>query len=353
MNILEILQIYLADPWVVAIVILALFIFAGQLINALITWYLNNIARRTKTKFDDFVLAGVRRPIMFLVVLLGLRYGFISLGFHGGQTAIILNSLLIVTVFYGLVAIYDITLGVLLMGYVKRSKSKVDDTLVPIMRKFGKVILWVIAGFFILNQWGINITPFLGGLGVAGIVAGLAIKDALSNVFGGVALILDSAVNVNDKIKLDSGETGIIQEIGLRSTKVRTFNNEVIIIPNGIMANTKIQNYVQPDPSARFSVEFAVEYGTEIAKVRKTVLTLFKTDKQIMKKPAPTVEFIKMGESALQMAAYAWVPDYLISYNKKIEYTEKIYRALNKAKIVMPFPTRTVYLKNHSKPEKK
>jgi len=344
---------YLTSPYIEAILILAIFVIAALLINILITGYLNNFAKRTKTKVDDYIFSRLRRPVLLIMTLFGLRLGIQSLGFADGLAGMVIDGLVITTVGYSLATVYSIIIGALEVGWAKKTPTKVDDNLLPIIKKAGVVFIWLVTALVIIKQWGINITPFLSGLGIAGIVIGLAIKDALANVFGGIALILDSAVNVGDKIKLDSGEAGTIKEIGLRSTKIVTFDNEVLIIPNGIMANTKIQNYVQPDPSARVNVEFGVEYGADVVRVRKVTLGAIKKIVGILTDPAPSVDFRQMGESALQFTARFWVPSYRDAYGKKMEATEKIYQALNKAKIVIPFPTRTVYLRQDAKSKRR
>ena len=106
-----------------------------------------------------------------------------------------------------------------------------------------------------------------------------------------------------------------------------------------------IQNYVQPNPRVRVVVPFGVEYGTKVEKVKKVVLDMVKKMKDVSNKPYMDVIMTEMSDSSLSFQARFWVDDYRIAYSKKIETTEKIYDALNKAKIGIPFPTRTVYLK--------
>jgi small-conductance mechanosensitive channel len=171
------------------------------------------------------------------------------------------------------------------------------------------------------------------------------LQDSLKNVFGGITLILDKTFRVGDKIKLESGEVGEIEDIGLRSTKLRTYDNELIYVPNGQLANARVQNYTRPTEMVRVSVVFGVEYGSDVKKVQKTVLGVIKKIKDILDKPEPTVQFLEMGDFSLNFAARFWVPRWDKSFGKKLEATEKIYDALNKAKIGIAFPTQTIYLK--------
>jgi len=172
------------------------------------------------------------------------------------------------------------------------------------------------------------------------------LQDSLKNIFGGVTLLLDKTYHFGDKIRLESGEVGTIHDIGLRSTKIITFDSEVIYVPNGYLANSRVLNYSRPDPKVRAHVFFGVEYGTEIKKVEKVVLGVLTKMHDVMEDPAPTVQFLEMGDFALKFQANLWVDRWDKSWNKKLEATEKIYDALRKAKIGIPFPTQTVYLKN-------
>jgi len=158
-------------------------------------------------------------------------------------------------------------------------------------------------------------------------------------------MILDKTLKVGDKIKIESGEVGEIHDVGLRSTKIKTYDNQIIVVPNGQLVNSRIQNYTKPNSKIRVTVQFGVEYGTEIKKVKDLVKKTVLSMKEIMEDPAPVINFETMGDFALNFTAKFWVSNWGEAYGKKLEATEKIYNALNAAKINIPFPTQTVYLK--------
>jgi MscS family membrane protein len=136
---------------------------------------------------------------------------------------------------------------------------------------------------------------------------------------------------------------GEILDVGLRSTKLRTYDNEVIYIPNGQLANARVKNFTVPDLSVRVNVEFGVEYGSDTAKVRDVVLDAVKGTAGVREEPMPVVHFLKMSDFSLDFVARAWVNSYAEAYGMKVELTDVIYNALRKAGISIPFPTRTVY----------
>ena len=131
----------------------------------------------------------------------------------------------------------------------------------------------------------------------------------------------------------------------IRSTKIRTFDNQIITLPNGKLAADKIENYVQPDPTARVVVPFSVAYGSNIEKVKKIVLKEVSKVDGFKKDPEPFVLFLEMADSALNLKAYFWVKSYKKRYGALDEANTRIYNVLNKNKISIPFPQMDVHLK--------
>jgi len=158
-------------------------------------------------------------------------------------------------------------------------------------------------------------------------------------------MILDKNFNIGDKVSLETGDIGTIEDIGLRSTKLKTYDNELIYIPNGSLANMRIRNYVRPNTKMRVVIKFGVEYGSDVDKVKEVVIGAIKKMKDVSSDPYMDAIFYEMGDSALLFNARFFVDDYSIAYKKKLEATQNIYEALNKAKIGIPFPQMDVHLK--------
>ncbi len=185
----------------------------------------------------------------------------------------------------------------------------------------------------------------LGAVGIGGLAIGLALNNSLSNIFGGVQLILDSSINVGDKVMLESGELGVALDIGLRSTKLQTYDNEVVSLPNSQLSNARIKNFTKPDVRIRVTVNFGVAYGSDVAQVKDLVLDAIRKVDDILQEPEPQVLFLDMSDFSLAMSARVWVDDYNKQFAKKLEMKELIYNTLNQNAIEIPFPTRTAYMK--------
>jgi MscS family membrane protein len=227
----------------------------------------------------------------------------------------------------------------------ERTASSLDKGLLPLLRKAVKTSVVILGVLIILGKWEVQIGPLLGALGIGGLAVALALNSSLSNIFSGIQLILDRSVNVGDKVQLEGGEVGVVLDIGLRTTLMQTYDNEVISLPNSQLANARIKNYTKPDATIRVGVNFAVAYGSDVNEVKGVVLDAISQLDDILQEPGPQVLFLNMGDFSLDMCGRVWVDNYGKQFAKKLEMTELIYNTLKKSGIEIPFPTRTVYMK--------
>jgi len=341
---LNYLQPYIGNPYLISALIVLVFMLLAKVALFAFSMYLKKIAKKTKTKFDDIIFGLTRRPLFHFVFVFGIWLALVNLAIENYLLSIT-NSLLVIIFILILSRTVDAIIQTWGDSFAKKTKTKVDEVLLPLFHKATRVIFFIVALMWVLSIWQINLTPYLAGVGVGGLIIGLAFQDALKNIFGGITLVLDKTFYKGDKVKLESGEVGTIYDVGLRSTKLVTYDNEVIYIPNGYLANSRIQNFTRPDPRIRVVVDFGVEYGTNPEKVKKVVLETLKKLKDTLEEPKAVVEFVEMADFALKFKAKFWVEKWSEAYNKKLEATEKIYQSLNKAKIGIPFPTQTLYVK--------
>lgn len=336
--------------------IFALFILvAFFIVSKLFVWIAEKVflrlARKTKTKVDDIIVEKTNRPISLILFLIGLVIAIQTLtipeiyGFNVEWLIVmILYSCIILNLTYIIIVIIDAIIDEWGRVFAQRTKSDVDDHLIGLFHRFSRIVLFIIAILFILDMWGVKIGPLLASVGIAGIAIAFALQNTLSNIFGGVSLILDKSVKVGDVIRLDTETSGKVIDVGLRSTKIRTWNNEVFVMPNGKLADSKIQNYILPDPSARIVIDFGVEYGADPEKVKKVIMGEIKKIKNVLKDPAPQILFIAMADFSLNFSARFWVGDFKERVSTRELAMNMFYKALNKAKIGIPFPTSTVYM---------
>ncbi len=334
---------YLGNKYLFALMILVVFSIAAKVFQSLFALYLKRVAGKTKTVVDDLVFEKTKNPLFYFILASGLKVSLLYLGVNGIINKFV-NSIMAIVFLFIFLRGFDVIISTWGITIAKKTMTDIDEVLLPLIHKILKIIFIFVGLMWILSIWSIDITPYLAGVGISGLILGMALQDSLKNVFGGISLLFDKNFKIGDPIRLESGELGTVMEIGLRSTKINTYDNEIIFIPNGQMANMKIRNYVQPNTRVRKIVEFSVEYGTNPEKVKQVVLPALKKIKDIYDDPYMDVIFTQMGDSGLHFSARFWV-DWDNAYNKYIEATEVIYYTLNKAKIGIPFPTRTIYMK--------
>ena len=341
----DIVQYILGNVYLKFLLIFFITLIIALIIKLIIRKVLRPLARKTKTKVDDLIIKSISSITFYIVLVVGIKIG---LGHFEFQTQIynnLIESLLILLIAILIIRIIRNFAHQWKEDWAARTKSTADDRMIPLVEKILKTIIIILAVIFIFNAWDINISPLLTTAGIAGLAVGLAVKDSLANILGGIQLVLDKTFKVGDKVQLESGEMGVILDIGLRTTKLKTYDNEVLYIPNGNLANAKVKNFTVPDLSIRVNVNFGVEYGSDPEKVQQVVLEAIRGIDTVLEEPEPLVQFLKMSDFSLDFVARAWVAEYTQAFSTSVKMTEGIYNTLKIAKTGIPFPTRTVYTK--------
>ena len=345
--VLELLDKITTNKYAQSVIILLIFYTISQLIVFISQKIILRLAKKTKTNIDDLIVGKINKPISLILILMGMRFAITPHKLSLFLLNIIehtISTLIIVLATYMVIEVFNILINSWGEKFASKTESKVDDEVVILFQKFSRITVSFIGLIFILNVWGVEVGPLLASLGIVGIAVAFALQTTLGNIFGGISLIVDRSITVDDFIKLDDGTEGFVIDIGLRSTKIKSRDGDLVILPNGKLADSKIYNYHKPLPTTRVTVEFGVKYGSGIEKVKKIVINKLKGIKTTLKNPEPQVIFHEMGDFSLKFKAYFWVS----SIEKKIESKEAaataIYNVLNKNKIGIPFPTRTVYL---------
>lgn len=226
-------------------------------------------------------------------------------------------------------------------------RSEVDPSLATFLLSFSRVVLWVLLLISIATTMGVQMTSFIAILGAAGLAVGLALQGSLSNFAGGVLILLFKPFKVGDTVEAQ-GTTGEVESIDILYTKIKNFDNKLVTLPNGILANNLIVNYSQKS-TRRVDIKVGIAYGTDIRKVRKIILDILAKDERIHHEPEAVVHFNNFGESSLDLIIRCWT-DTANLWPVYWENMEAIKEALEKNQISIPFPQREVH---HLYPEEK
>ncbi len=342
------LEQYISNSYLRAGIILFLMVIFLKVVLSFVFIISKKIARRTKIDLDNILIDKAKNPITLLIILLSVKLALEQIvlnEFVGYSLSKIIYTLLIVTLTYLVYVIMD--LGILggIKNILGKTRTRVDKSILSIIHNALKVIVILVSALYILDTWGIKIGLFLAGLGIAGLAVALALQPTLSNIFSGISMVLDKTIRVGDLVYIDSETKGKISKVGFRSTRIITFDNELVIIPNTKLADSKIQNVALPEPKSRVVIPFSVAYGSDIDKVKRIVLKEINSIAEVEKDPAPLVRFLEMAESSLKFKAYFHVGHFDKRFPSIDEANTRIYNALRKNKISIPFPQMDVHIR--------
>jgi len=335
--------------------ILALFLLI------LIALLLGRIARYLLEKFGDqferqdrilasATLKALGRGAIFLLAACGIAAALSILELKS-TLADIANTLsailLIIGIGYFLYWLAEVP-SVWLARVAKKTESKLDDMMVPILRKSLRVTVVILVMVQIAQILSDKpITSIIAGLGIGGLAIALAAQDSIKNFFGSVVLFTDKPFEIGDRIVID-GHDGPVEEVGLRSTKIRTLEGHLVTVPNGELANKTIQN-ISKRTHIRRVVNLTITYDTPPDKIDRAieiVKEILSNHEGMDENFPPRVYFSDFNSDSLNIVVYYWYhpPDYweYMAFSEK--FNKEVFRRFNEEGIDFAFPTQTLFL---------
>ncbi len=225
------------------------------------------------------------------------------------------------------------------------TRQKVDETLIGFLTNLVYAILLLVVILAALNRLGIETTSFTAILAAAGFAIGLALQGGLANFAAGVLMLIFRPFKVGDYIE-GGGTAGVVEEIQIFTTQLRTPDNKTIIIPNAQITGGNIVNY-SAKPTRRVDLVVGCGYNDDLTKVKSVLEGLVKGDERILAEPAPQIAVSELGDSSVNFVVRPWVnaADYWDVY---FDLTEKVKRRFDEEGISIPFPQRDVHIYQHN-----
>ncbi len=340
---------------IIGTVIIVVFSIIGLFTRKYAIEKLRALAKNTKTELDDQIIEIIKNPIVFGFILVGVYFGISymnpgpSVSYYLGLGVFATIALLIAN---ALKKIIDLILVRYLKQLAEKAESKIDDQLLHLVQNVVGVFLYAVAIIIVLSQFGIKVDALLASLGIAGLAISLAAKDTLSNIFGGITIMLDGSLKVGDRIQVKD-YVGNVIEVGLRSTKIITPENNIVTIPNSIMANSEIINYDNPDFRQRVIMTFSISYSSDVEKAKKIIEKVIKKIDTIDHEKGVTIFFDSMADFSLNIKAVFHLKDWRYGWTTRDLVNKKVFEEFKKAGIEIPFPTTHVLLEELKKKRKK
>jgi len=331
---------------IVAFLLFGFFLLLRRVFGLFVIKVLKKFFDKTKNTLDDKSIKILLGPISFLFIIIGFNAFLSMLDIETTLSARISKSLIIFDIFwllYYLIDLFKHLFSLFTTHYSQRLSQEISKFLTRIFK-----ITVILVGLMSLFQaWDINVSGFVASLGLGGLAFALAAKDAAANIFGSIAIIADKAISVGEWIKVD-GVEGVVMDIGMRTTKIKSFENAIITMPNQIIANTKIINYSRRH-ERRIKARIGLTYATssqQMQDILKDIKTMLKNNKGVSQKSTMIVNFERFDDSALTIFLYFFANT--ANWEKYLQIKEELN--LNIIKIVenhgasFAFPSQTIYL---------
>ena len=234
---------------------------------------------------------------------------------------------------------------------VKQLKEKLnknnDDSMFEFILKIIRAVIYIIAGFIVITLLGINLNGLVAGLGIGGVIITLAAQDTAKNLFGGLVIFLDKPFNVGDWIQMDNFE-GTVEDITFRSTRVRTFENSLVNIPNSIISNSSIINWSKME-KRRYKTNLCIELDTPLEKLEKLKIRIenMLQEREEILEDSVIVKFDEIKDNGINIlvCSYTNSVDYASFLEEKEDINYKIMKILKEEQIELAYDTKTVYVK--------
>ncbi len=332
-------------------------IFVGLVARRLIKWVFSALLRRkaakTAIEWDDDAVELLPAPLATIVVIFLWYLAAVMMAlpeepfniriyvYQGLKAAIAVAGTWLLFRFIDVT-----TLG--LERLAARSDTRLDDQLIPLVRKTAKVALGVTAAVMILQNLGYSVTSLIASLGVGGLALALAAKDTVANFFGSVVVFADRPFQIGDWVEFD-GIEGTVEEIGFRTTRVRRFDKSLVTVPNQAFSITPITNH-SARPMRRVLMNVGLTYETGAEQMRSF---LAEARKLVAEHPGidpgtQLVHFVEFGDSSLNLMLYCFTStaEWAAFLETREELMLKLMDLVERHGLEMAFPTRTVYLRD-------
>lgn len=337
-------------PLLLALLIVLFGYLVGKALQWLVRKSLKRLMGRVDTDIDDRLIALLSAPILqtslTLSMILGVLISALPSSLEQGLIRILVSLLII---FWARAWFKALHLGLEIMSAHKKRFKAFQPRTVPMIEMSLKLFLLGLFTYLILGIWGINGTAWLASAGVIGIAVGFAAQDTLANLISGVSIVADAPYKIGDFIVLDSGERGIVTQLGIRSTRLLTRDDVEISIPNAVIGNAKITNESGgPWIKHRISVQVGVAYGSDVDQVVELLEDVARQNSGIVNQPEPRVRMRAFGASSLDFELLGWIghPEMrgLVKHQLLLEIDQKF----REHGVVIPFPQRDVHLSHPS-----
>ena len=337
------------EDWGIAIgIILASFV-AVKIVYWIIANIVKKLTSKTKTQLDDILIEKLEKPIVYFLIILGYWIAIHYLTFNNPVVLLVLEKIaylmIILTTTSIISRVFDALVTGVVLPYVEKTDSGQNNFLLPVIRKTLRTIIWVFGLIIGLDNLGFDITAMIAGLGIGGLALALAAQDSVKNIFAGIMIFLDKPFILKDRIQIQ-GFDGIVEEVGLRSTRIRTLDGRIVTIPNSTFTDNSVVN-VTSQPSLKIVLNLGLTYDTDEKGMQNGVDILNKivADHSDILEENCAVGFKDFGDFSLGILFVYYIKPSAHWLDSQNTISKEVLRRFNEAGLDFAFPTQTILKK--------
>jgi len=308
---------------------------------------LSRWAGRTETRVDDIILDVFKTPSLYWALATGIYIGLAVSSLPERYVHYMTEAVYVLVIISVTVASANL-LGRIFKSYVQKLGLPIPTT--GLANGLIKGVVYATGALVVLSVLGISIAPMITALGVGGLAVALALQDTLANLFAGIHILVEHSIRVGDFVELESGQKGYVNDITWRTTRVRMLGNNIVVIPNGKLSQSIITNYNLPEKRMSLLVPIGVNYCEDPERIERILIEEARLGAAeipgLLSQPEPFVRFIPgFGESSLDFTLICQVKEFVDQYLAQHELRKRIFKRFRAEGIDIPFPHRTVYLR--------
>jgi len=349
-----------------AVGILVFFALLALLSRIVVRIVLSKMRRNEDHGIPEIILECVKGPVSFFLLSVGILIAyllaieidneiFVPLSGTRELSIRVWKVLVILTATITIAHLADRMIQWYLLNVAEKTETKIDDTLLPTLRRILPLTIYAAGALVAVDSVGISISPILAGIGIGGLAVALAVQPTLSNFFAGTYVVTEGELKEGDFIELEGGPSGYVEEVGWRSTKIRSRFNNLVIIPNSRMAESIVTNYFSPTPAMNVVVTCGVSYDANLEEVEQFALQeaqyVIDQSDQAIKEIAPFFGFSNFGDSNIDFFVFLQAVDRSGTFKLKSELIKRIHERFNRENIEINYPVRKLVFQDGEEPE--
>lgn len=319
----------------------------------ILLWVTNKIVKKytekTKTELDDILIDMLEEPIAVAITIGGFFWAVSYLNIPDPAVRNFLNKFLVFLLVIDFTWLVARTADALIEAYIvpmtEKSESEFDDQLLPIAKKGLKVVIWVLGMVLALDNLNVDIGAMIAGLGIGGLALALAAQDAVKNIFGGIMIFIDKPFKINDRVQIH-GYDGTVEEVGLRSTRIRTLEGRLVTMPNSLFVDNEVTN-VTSEPTRKVVLSLGLTYDATPEDIEKSLVLL----DEIAQRNSDIIEpdtpkgFTTFGDFSLGITFVYYIQKDADVLGTQTKMHLDILKTFNENGLEFAFPTQTIYKK--------